>query len=129
MELVECLNHHENWLELQLIKAEKYLKLGQAEGSAYLLDKLNSNMPAPVMQTNIHGDCTTDNVLVVDGKVQTFIDVAGMTIGDPRYDESLAISRFLENEEYVEAFYEGYTRYRVTKEEYTYFDEGLYEFF
>jgi aminoglycoside phosphotransferase (APT) family kinase protein len=82
-----------------------------------------------VQQTIIHGDCTTDNVLVFDGKVELFIDVSGMTVGDPRYDESLAIRRFLNNEEYINAFYQGYQRYRVSKNEFCYFDQGLYEFF
>ena len=77
----------------------------------------------------IHGDCTTDNVFVMDGEIKLFIDVAGMTIGDPRYDVSLAIRKFVDNPELLNAFYEGYTRYRVSKDEFQYFDEGLYEFF
>lgn len=105
------------------------MEMGEADGNAKLLNKLKSTKPLPVNQTIIHGDCTADNVLVVDGKVQMFIDVAGMTIGDPRYDESLAIGRFIDNEGLIKSFYEGYTRYNVSKEEYTYFDEGLYEFF
>lgn len=126
---VDSFNHQGNWLENQLIKAERYLEMGEADGNAKLLNKLKSTKPLPVNQTIIHGDCTADNVLVVDGKVQMFIDVAGMTIGDPRYDESLAIGRFIDNEGLIKSFYEGYTRYNVSKEEYTYFDEGLYEFF
>lgn len=80
-------------------------------------------------QTMIHGDCTTDNVLVMNGKVKMFIDVAGMTVGDPRYDEALAVGRFMKNPELLDAFYEGYNRYKINKEEYQYFDEGLYTFF
>ncbi len=68
------------------------------------------------------------NVLVVDGVVKLFIDVSGMTVGDPRYDVSLAIRKFKDNEEFIKAFYTGYTRYKVTNEEYM-FNEGLYEFF
>ncbi|PUB13932.1 hypothetical protein [Paenisporosarcina sp. OV554] len=44
------------------------------------------------------------------------------------YDESLAISRFVNNDENKKAFFEDYKRYNVSKEEFQYFDEGLYEF-
>jgi aminoglycoside phosphotransferase len=128
-EPLEVLKGEVDWLEGQLIKAQKYVANGQTGGSLKLLDQLKTNKPTPVKQTMIHGDCTTDNVFVIDGVVKLFIDVGGMTVGDPRYDESLAISKFMNNPEYLTAFYEGYTRYRVTKEEFHYFDEGLYEFF
>ncbi|QTC41592.1 phosphotransferase [Bacillus sp. V3] len=118
-----------DWLHDQLDKAQYYAENGQCDGSLSLLENLKADRPSPVKQTMIHGDCTADNVFVVDGEVRMFIDVAGMTVGDPRYDESLAIRKFMDNTEYVTAFYEGYTRYRVTKEEFQYFDEGLYEFF
>jgi aminoglycoside 3'-phosphotransferase-2 len=118
-----------DWLDKQLVKAESYVKHGQTEGSLQLLEKLKLNKPLPVKQTIIHGDCTTDNVLVIDGEVRIFIDVSGMTVGDPRYDESLAIRSFINNDEYRKSFYEGYTRYRVSMNEFQYFDEGLYEFF
>ncbi|EIM06311.1 hypothetical protein A1A1_12132 [Planococcus antarcticus DSM 14505] len=36
----------------------------------------------------IHGDFTTDNAFVKDVEVKLFIDVDGMSIGDPRYDVS-----------------------------------------
>lgn len=52
-----------------------------------------------------------------------------LTVGDPRYDEALAVGRYMENPELLNAFYEGYTRYKISKEEYQYFDEGLYTFF
>jgi len=126
---MKSLKPKNNWLDEQLIKAENYVKWGQTEGSLQLLEKLKSNKPLPVQQTIIHGDCTTDNVLVVNGEVQLFIDVSGMTVGDPRYDESLAIRNFVNNDEYKKAFYEGYKRYIVSREEFRYFDEGLYEFF
>jgi aminoglycoside phosphotransferase (APT) family kinase protein len=129
MNLNEKLEHDHDWLEEQLVRAQHYVNKGQAEGSQELLDSLKMNKPSQVKQTMIHGDCTTDNVLVVAGKVCLFIDVAGMTVGDPRYDESLAIREIIDNPEYLEAFYEGYRRYRVTKEEFHYFDDGLYEFF
>jgi aminoglycoside phosphotransferase (APT) family kinase protein len=118
-----------DWLEGQLIIAQLYAEKGQSDGSLTLLDHLKTNRPEHVTQTMIHGDCTTDNVFVINGEVRLFIDVAGMTVGDPRYDESLAIRKFMNNSEYVTAFYEGYTRYRVSEDEFLYFDEGLYEFF
>jgi aminoglycoside phosphotransferase (APT) family kinase protein len=117
------------WLKRQLAKAESYLVKRQTDGSRELLEHLKQSRPKPVIQALIHGDCTTDNVLVRDGEVSLFIDVAGLTTGDPRYDEALAIGRFKDNPGYVKAFYEGYTRYRISEEEYRYFDEGIYEFF
>lgn len=128
-EPVESLKGEGDWLEGQLKLAQNYVEKGQTEAGLELLNQLMTNKPAPVKQTMIHGDCTTDNVFVIDGEVRLFIDVAGMTVGDPRYDESLAIRDFINNPEYVTAFYEGYTHYRVTKQEFLYFDEGLYEFF
>jgi len=127
--LIESMKQENNWLDEQLKKAKSYVDNGQTEASYQLLDSLNLNKPLPVKQTVIHGDCTTDNVLVFDGQVRLFIDVAGMKVGDPRYDESLAIRDFTENEVYLKAFYEGYNRYKVSREEFQYFDEGLYEFF
>lgn len=127
--IIESLKHENDWLEEQLIKAESYVENGQTEGSLQLLKKLKSAKPLPVEQTIIHGDCTTDNVLVMNGEVRLFIDVAGMTVGDPRYDIALAIRSFVKNDEYKKSFYGGYQRYRVSNEEFQYFDEGLYEFF
>ncbi|MBS4172701.1 aminoglycoside phosphotransferase family protein [Bacillus sp. FJAT-49736] len=128
-QIVEPFHHHNNWLEEQLMKAEEYLFRGESDGNAELLEKLKANKLHPVKQTIIHGDCTTDNVLVINGQVRLFIDLSGMTVGDPRYDESLAIRKFVKDEEYKQAFYQGYTRYRVSDKELQYFDEGLYEFF
>jgi aminoglycoside phosphotransferase (APT) family kinase protein len=119
----------QHWLERQLIKAEHYLATGEADGTHELLEHLKQYRPKPVKQSLIHGDCTTDNVMVKDGEVYLLIDVAGLTIGDPRYDEALAIGRFKDHVQYLEAFYEGYTRYKISEEEYRYFDRGLYEFF
>ncbi|MCM3123090.1 MULTISPECIES: aminoglycoside phosphotransferase family protein [unclassified Mesobacillus] len=118
-----------DWLETQLMRARLYAESGQADGNLTLLKQLERDKPQKVKQTTIHGDCTSDNVLVVDGEVRLFIDVAGMTLGDPRYDESLAIRKFRDKPEMLTSFYEGYTRYRVSDEEYLYFKEGLYEFF
>ncbi|MBT2636883.1 MULTISPECIES: phosphotransferase [unclassified Bacillus (in: firmicutes)] len=118
-----------DWLETQLNRARKYAESGQADGSLELLEQLIANKPNYVKQTMVHGDCTSDNVLVIEGEVRVFIDVAGMTLGDPRYDEALATRKIRNNPELLAAFYEGYTRYRVTDEEFQYFEEGLYEFF
>lgn len=127
--LIEELYKSKNWLEDQLNRAEQYLEIGDVDGSKELLNKLKNTIPKSVKQTMIHGDCTTDNVLVIDGSVRLFIDVADMTVGDPRYDVSLAIRKLRNEEEFIKAFYSGYTRYKVSIEEYQYFNEGLYEFF
>lgn len=129
MERKELFNYNRDWLTGQLVKSERYLANGQTEGSLQLLQKLKLNKPLSVEQTIIHGDCTTDNVLVKDGEIRLFIDVSGMAIGDPRYDESLAIRNLINETEYKKAFYEGYKRYKVSQEEFQYFEEGLYEFF
>lgn len=125
---IKSLCKSDNWLDYQLKVAEQHLNVGDVDGSDELLIQLKKTIPKFVKQTIIHGDCTTDNVLVVNGVVKLFIDVSGMTVGDPRYDESLAIRKFKDNEEFIKAFYTGYTRYKVTNEEYI-FNEGLYEFF
>lgn len=122
------LKRENDWLEDQLKAAESHLARGECDGDLTLLESLKRNRPGAVLQTMIHGDCTTDNVLVKDGQVWRFIDVSGMTVGDPRYDESLAIRKINEPGD-LEAFYKGYTRYRVSREEFIYFDQGLYEFF
>lgn len=128
-DIIESLINNKVWLEDQLMKAENYVRLGQTDGSLELLEKLKLTKPLPIKQTIIHGDCTTDNVLVIDGEVKIFIDVSGMTVGDPRFDEALAIRRFVNDNEATKSFYEGYTRYRISKDEFQYFNDGLYEFF
>lgn len=128
-EQVAGLKSETDWLETQLARARLYAESGQADGSLTLLEQLERDKPQKVKQTTIHGDCTSDNILIMDGEVRLFIDVAGMTLGDPRYDESLAIRKFRDKPELLASFYEGYTRYRVSDEEYLYFKEGLYEFF
>ncbi|HWI48715.1 MAG TPA: aminoglycoside phosphotransferase family protein [Rummeliibacillus sp.] len=117
----------QNWLDTQLQQAKFYAEKGICDGSLDLLQELYNNRPKFVPQTMIHGDCTTDNVMVYKGKVMSFIDVGFMTIGDPRYDEALAIRKFTEQEKV--AFYKGYTRYKIQDKEFTYFNDGLYEFF
>ena len=126
--LIRELSTSDDWLEYQLNKAQQHLEIGNVDGTLELLTKLKATVPNPVKQTMIHGDCTTDNVLIIDGIASMFIDVSAMTVGDPRYDISLAIRKFKDNEEFIKAFYTGYTRYKVTTEEHT-FNEGLYEFF
>ncbi|AOZ91297.1 phosphotransferase [Paenibacillus crassostreae] len=108
------MKHEGEWLEGQLVKAKSYVDHGQTEGSLELLEQLILNKPLSVQQTMIHGDCTTDNVLVINGEVQTFIDVAVMTVGDPRYDEFLAIESCEDNPIYIRAFYDGYHRYKIS---------------
>lgn len=65
----------EDWLDTQLGRAEAYIKNGQTDGTLDLLEVLRNNRPKQVKQTMIHGDCTTDNVLVMNGEVKMFIDV------------------------------------------------------
>lgn len=121
--------NEDDWLENQLVKAQSYVDNGQTSGSQTLLNQLKTEKPTSVKNTMIHGDCTTDNVFVLSGEVKLFIDVAGMTIGDPRYDISLAIRGFIETPELLDSFYQGYSRFKVSKGEFQYFDQGLYEFF
>jgi aminoglycoside phosphotransferase (APT) family kinase protein len=102
---MELLVKESDWLDVQLERAQIYVNNGQADGSQSLLDSLIRYKSKKVNQTMIHGDCTTDNVLVVDGQVSLFIDVSGMTVGDPRYDESLAIRKMIHNPELLKAFY------------------------
>lgn len=119
-----------DWLDKQLTRAQEDFEKGQTDGnvSLELLKELKNHRPKAVPKTMIHGDCTMDNVFVINDKVELFIDVGAMTVGDPRYDEALAIRKFKNRPEHLVAFYEGYKRYRVTPEELQYF-EGLYEFF
>lgn len=119
----------ESWLDDQLEKATYNLQNFEVDGDQLLLDKLKRLKPIPVKQTLIHGDCTIDNVLVSNGRVRTFIDLAGSTFGDPRYDIALATRSFINIEGMLNAFYKGYEGIAITEEEFDYFDRGLYEFF
>ncbi|WP_244094259.1 phosphotransferase family protein [Jeotgalibacillus salarius] len=122
-------NWNINWLEGELKRAERYLEAGECDGDRVLFEKLKINSLPEIRQTLIHGDCTTDNVMVTEGKVSLFIDVAGMTVGDPRYDVALALRKVMADSELTEAFYEGYERFRLSSKEFNYFENGLYEFF
>jgi aminoglycoside 3'-phosphotransferase-2 len=128
-ESAACLQQEGEWLDRQLKQARMYAESGQSDGTLDLLERLEADRPNPVTQALIHGDCNTDNVLVRDGEVYRFIDLAGMTIGDPRYDEALATRKFINKPDQLEAFYSGYRRYRVSEWEFRYFNDGLYEFF
>jgi len=104
----------------------------EVEGSREMLEKLIENQPDPCPQTLIHGDFTIDNVLIKDGKITSVIDWSGGSYGDPRYDISLAISpkqNVFKDDSDLQKFYEGYGGQKISKEEYTYFEEGLYAFF
>lgn len=125
---IDRLKRKNDWLEERLVVAQDYVRAGVTDGNQLLLNQLKSNIPILVKQTMIHGDCTPDNVMVRNGEVALFIDVAGMTVGDPRYDISLAIRKFKEDQDMLNAFYEGYTRYRLSEEEFHYFNQ-LYVFF
>ncbi len=118
-----------NWLENQLATATYNLANYEVDGDQLLLDKLKGNKPSPIPQTIIHGDCTVDNVLVYKGVVSSFIDLSGCSYGDPRYDVALGIRAFLSDPVLLDAFYSGYEAKRMSNEEFTYFEEGLYEFF
>lgn len=118
-----------SWLDEQLENATYNLQNYNVDGDQPLLEKLKREKPVPCEQTLIHGDCTIDNVLVLNGKVHMFIDLAGAAYGDPRYDIALAIRSIRNNQDMVNAFFKGYRLRIITAEEFAYFDEGLYEFF
>lgn len=116
-----------NWIQQQLTHSQQSLDEGITSGSQQLLNYLYKTTPDPIISSLIHGECTTDNILVVDGQVKCFIDISNMTIGDARYDVALAIRDF--NVQQRNKFYEGYELRRLSDIEYSYFGKGLYEFF
>ena len=118
-----------DWLDKQLLQADHYIKQGWTSGSRELLNALSTKQLEPVPATRIHGDCTTDNLLVRDNAIVAFIDVAGMTVGDPRYDEALATRSFRTDIKMLDAFYSGYGFSPISEETFRYFDDGLYEFY
>jgi aminoglycoside phosphotransferase (APT) family kinase protein len=120
------------WLDEMLEKAAYHLTHYHVDGTAELLDALIKKRPAPCPPTLIHGDFTIDNVLVRDGNIVGVIDWSGGTFGDPRYDAALAIrpkQNAFQRESDVIVFFEGYGQEPITKDEYEYFANGLYEFF
>ena len=123
------LQKQECWIDSQLKKASYNLINYEVDGDQQLLDRLIEKKPKAIPQTLIHGDYTIDNVLVSDEQVETFIDLSGVAYGDPRYDVALAIRSFLYDKTLLHAFYAGYKLLKLSKEEFEYFDGGLYEFF
>lgn len=120
------------WLDEMLDKAADYLAHGDVDGTRELLDSLKKKRPTPGPSTLIHGDFTIDNILVRDGNIVGVIDWSNGAFGDPRYDAALAIRpkrNAFQHESDVLTFFKGYGQKPITKEEYTYFANGLYEFF
>lgn len=133
--LTPCPNeliHQQPWLDQMLEQAEFHLKVGKADGTEELLEKIKLNRPNEYKQTLIHGDYTVDNVLVKKGIITGVIDWSGGAYGDPRYDVSLAIRpkpNAFENELDQHIFFEGYGEKIISNRDYNYFVNGLYEFF
>lgn len=119
------------WLDRMLEQAEYNLEHFNA-GTEELLEELRNNKPEDIEPTLIHGDFTVDNVLVDEGGISGIIDWSGGAYGDPRYDVALAIRPkqvVFENEDDLEAFFDGYGKKIINDEEYDYFERGLYTFF
>jgi aminoglycoside phosphotransferase (APT) family kinase protein len=90
--------------------AEYSLKNFAVNGSVGLLDHLRCARPKVVPATSIHGDYTTNNVIVENGKVTGIIDWCWGAVGDLRYDLALATEPEIAlTKEDVEAFYDGYS--------------------
>lgn len=120
------------WLDAMLMKAEYNLTHFEVDGSRELRAHLMKKKPEPIENTLIHGDFTIDNVLTNNGNIMGIIDWSGAAYGDPRYDAALAIrpkANAFDNRRDRDIFFESYGRFRITDEEYGYFEEGLYEFF
>ncbi|MBP1941027.1 phosphotransferase family protein [Cytobacillus luteolus] len=120
------------WLDQMLETAEYNLLHYETDGNAKLLQRLKEKKPVSVKQALIHGDFTIDNVLVKEGLISAVIDWNGGAFGDPRYDAALAIrpkQNAFENESDRVVFFEGYGGKRITESEFTYFEDGLYNFF
>ncbi len=119
----------QEWLTERLMTAERYVTSVWTSGTMDLLKQLKSSCPEPITASWIHGDCTTDNLLVAtDGKL-SFVDVGAMRPGDRRYDIALAISPIINDPVALDAFYEGYRFERLTTREFDYYKNGLYSFF
>ncbi|WP_410501304.1 aminoglycoside phosphotransferase family protein [Exiguobacterium acetylicum] len=118
-----------DWLTERLMTAERYVASAWTSGTMDLLKRLKSSCPNPIAASWIHGDCTTDNLLVATDGSMSFIDVGAMRPGDRRYDIALAISPIIDDREALDAFYQGYRFARLTTSEFDYFEHGLYTFF
>lgn len=119
----------QEWLTERIVTAERYVASAWTSGTLDLLKRLKSIRPNPIAASWIHGDCTTDNLLVATDGTLSFIDVGAMRPGDRRYDIALAISPIIDDREALDAFYEGYRFERLTKREFDYYEHGLYTFF
>lgn len=117
------------WLSERLMTAERYVTSGWTSGTMDLLKRLKSSCPNPIAASWIHGDCTTDNLLVATDGTLSFIDVGATRPGNRRYDIALAISPIIDDREALDAFYEGYLFERLTTREFDYYEHGLYTFF
>lgn len=129
---VELLKNDNTWLDTMLIKAEYNLSHYTVDGSQELLNRLKEVRPKQIDNTLIHGDFTIDNVLVNECNIVGVIDWSGAAFGDPRYDIALAIRPKLnafDNERDKDIFYNAYGKFKITEEEYDYFEEGIYSFF
>lgn len=119
----------QEWLTERLMIAERYVASAWTSGTLDLLKRLKSIRPNPIAASWIHGDCTTDNLMVATDGTLSFIDVGAMRPGDRRYDIALAISPIIDDPRALDAFYEGYRFERLTKREFDYYEHGLYSFF
>lgn len=119
----------QEWLTERLMTAERYVASVWTSVTMDLLQQLKSSRPDPITASWIHGDCTTDNLLIAMDGTLSFIDVGAMRPGDRRYDIALAISPIINDPVALDAFYEGYRFERLTIPEFDYFEHGLYSFF
>ncbi len=119
----------QEWLTERIVIAERYVTSVWTSGTMDLLKQLKSSCPEPITASWIHGDCTTDNLLVATDGTLSFIDVGAMRPGDRRYDIALAISPIIDDREALDAFYEVYRFERLTTREFDYYEHGLYSFF
>ncbi len=97
------------------------------------LDDMGKKLPTPHPSKFIHGDFSTDHVLMVGDKVAGVVDWATATVGDPRYDMAQALflpgmesSQEFKMTDDVRAFFDGYGINPVDVEELRYFQD-LYD--
>jgi aminoglycoside phosphotransferase (APT) family kinase protein len=129
---VELRKEDQAWLDMMLIKARYNIEHHDVDGTEELLLRLDSDRPAPIASTLIHGDYHTNNVLVSNNCVVGIIDWPRAAFGDPRFDIALAIrpkKGIFDREGDKVIFLESYGRTGITDDEYRYYQEGLYTFF
>lgn len=120
------------WIDRMLLQAKFNLEHYPVDGNEELLNRLIADKPEPIKQTLIHGDFTIDNVLVKAGEITGVIDWSGGAFGDPRCDVSLAIRPkpdVFRDQTEADIFFKGCGGRTIIDEDFTYFAEGLYEFF